>query len=143
MPRAKKTDEPQIHTSEGTPGEVRVRVSFPTVMGRPTEDRAPIAHLEVTDAASSMTILTVDIPANEFVRMLSGGQATLPAWITQKPQRIGKRMQVTSTEVSGYGSSLDIEAEAARTAYLANGWEEVSIQRTNTGRRVVARRWID
>jgi hypothetical protein len=148
MARAKKATvpaAPEIRTSGGKPGDVEVRLSFPTVIGVVGADRHPTARLVVTDEASRMTIVEVEIPAAELMQMIAGGGARVSgAYVTSHGARLGKSQQNTSTDlITEYGVDVDAAAAEQEASYLAAGWEVVRIDRTNFGRRVVAYRWVD
>lgn len=142
---SKKTqpDEPEIHTTDGERGDVRVELHFPTGYGA-NYDKAPTAHLTITDTPSRQVLVKLSLSAGQFTQMLGGSAIqTHASVLVPQPDRVGKRSQNTSTDIEGLRDSIDAEAEAVKERYLAEGWEVVRIDRTNFGRRVVAYRWID
>lgn len=150
MPKPKNEPTvPHINTSDGKRGDVSVRLGFPT--GTAGKRRAT---LEVTCRASNTTILEVDLSPEALMELMGGGDPVLSgARLPVHPERIGRRSQNTSTDITHAalsndravrsGNQFDELAKARATQYLAEGWEEVRIDRTNYGRRVVAYRWID
>jgi len=128
---------------ESKPGEVSIRLGYPTNNTR--ENR--YASLEVTDEASGMMILEVDLEADQLLALMSGSTAYVTATIlVPKPERVGKLLEVTSTMIrNGTGSTHDQEAAAEATAagYRDQGWEDVSSRRVRDGINVTARRWVE
>lgn len=129
-------DEEEINTSEAQRGDVLVTITYPKGAG------GARATLRIEDRMSSETLVQVDLDPEQFMRTVSSGStyvagARLPA----NPERIGRRMRNTSTNINSHAENADAEAERVREKYLADGWEQVSIDRTNFGRRVRAYRW--
>lgn len=129
-----------IHTSPDEVGDVLITITYPQGGG---EARAT---LRVEDQMSSEVLVQVDLDPAQFMRAIGSGAVPVKgARLPAHPERIGRRMQNTSTNVSlsgAAGQDLDAEAEKIRQEYLADGWEKVTVDRTNYGRRVRAYRWV-
>lgn len=150
----RKTDKPEspftatkLYTNEAPKNSIVVNLGFPINMGS-LRDQPNIARLTITDGTSRQVIAELDIPADQFMDLMRGGDVNVVAsFYTRHPERIGKRSQNISTTINERllppGVSVDSAAETIEHEYLAEGWEQVTIQRTNTGRTVVARRWVD
>lgn len=131
-----QTDTDHIHTSDASPGEVLITLTYPQGGG------ARHATLRIEDGMSGETLIDVDLTPEQFLAMMSTTATRVyGARLSDHPERFGKRMENTSTRIS-HRADLDAEAERVRDAYLADGWEQTRIDRTNFGRRVVAYRWI-
>lgn len=127
----------EINTSDAQHGDVLVTITYPQGGG------SARATLRVEDQMSGETLVQVDMTPDQFMRAVASGTVPVSgARFPARPERVGRRMQNTSTNINSHAESAHAEAERVRDAYLADGWEEVSIDRTNFGRRVRAYRWI-
>jgi hypothetical protein len=127
----------EINTSDAQHGDVLVTITYPQGGG------SARATLRVEDQMSGETLVQVDMTPDQFMRAVASGTVPVSgARFPARPERVGRRMQSTSTNINSHAESAHAEAERVRDAYLADGWEEVSIDRTNFGRRVRAYRWI-
>lgn len=131
-----------IYTCEAEEHSLVVNLGFPINM---RSDQPNGARLTITDGTSRQVIGELQLSAEQLVDLLRGGDVHLVAdYYIKHPERIGKRVQNVSTaivELPG-GAPIDTLAETVEHEYLEQGWEVVSIQRTNTGRTVTARRWV-
>jgi hypothetical protein len=150
MTRKPADTAPSIYTAEGDPGTVEVRLAFLQRTGVGT-DRGPVVSLAVSDPLSGQTVVEVELTAAQFTGLLGGGQTVVKAeCLLHHPERLGRRMQCTSTEidyadlpVGAKRAAFDARAAEVRNTYRADDWETVEIEHTNYGRRVVAYRWVD
>jgi len=128
----------EINTSDAQHGDVLVSITYP--QGGSGGARAT---LRVEDRMSSETLVQVELSAEQFMRIVASGSTyVVGARLPDHPERIGRRMQNTSTDIRSHADGADAEAERVRDQYLAEGWEGTHIDRTNFGRRVRAYRWI-
>lgn len=134
----RQTTEPgHIHVSDAKLGDVLITLTYPHGGG---DTRAA---LRVEDSMSGEMLVEIDLNPEQFLRVMASGATRVHgAQLPRHPERIGSRMQNTSTNIGHSVDDKDAEAERVRAQYLAEGWERVRIDRTNFGRRVVAYRWI-
>jgi hypothetical protein len=131
-------NEDHINTSDAEIGDVLVTITYPQ-----GGNRGAYATLRIEDRLSGQALVQVDLDPEQFMRAIGSGTVYVSgAQLPAHPERIGRRMQNTSTGIHSHADGADAEAEQVRDAYLADGWEKVSIDRTNFGRRVRAYRWI-
>jgi hypothetical protein len=142
MPSKLTAKTNNIYTSPYRPGDVSIRISYPMDSQEPER----VARLSVIDKASGVQLIDVDLPATELLLLMSGSEATgTGAKLPRRPELIGKVAQNCSTDVtySNVGDEdMDKAAERIVAEYAEQGWM-ASITRTNYGRRVTARRWLD
>jgi len=142
-------EDRDIYTTEAEPGDVQIRLSYPTRTGIDVgEDERHVASLNIIDRTSGQILVEVEMSAAEYLSFMSGtgtnvSGATLPA----RPDRIGLRRQNTGTEVPYVSGESPAEAQARLDAvvgqYRLDGWD-TEVRRTNrSGIRVIARRYID
>jgi hypothetical protein len=129
--------------SEGTRGDISVHLGFPISNAEPERG----ARLEVIDEMSGLMMISVTLTATQLLEMMAGQHTRAHAEVfVPHPERLGKQMENTNTLITGGGISsdeADAAAEATAAGYRDQGWEFVSISRTNTGgRNVIARRWV-
>lgn len=125
----------QITTNNDAPGDVSVQLSYPhsNIDGR-------YAQLTVIDRVSGVQIVRATLGPDELMQFMAHSSVHLSgAVLPQRPELIGRRQQITGTNL---GRDSVVTPDEVRDEYLAAGWESVQIQRTNFGHRVVARRWI-
>lgn len=136
MTRQTDGDSRDINTSDAAPGDVLISLTHPRSF-----DGGRRVDLEIRDQMSGQTVIRVSMLPEEFAEVMSStGTCVGGAAFTPHPERLGRRSQNTSTVVR-YDS--DRTPEQVRDDYLAAGWEQVRVDRTNYGHRVVAYRWID
>ena len=90
---------------------------------------------------SGTVLIQVDLNPAQYMRILASGVVPVSgARLPARAELIGRRMETTTTNIPHARDAAD--AERVRDKYLADGWEQVSIDRTNFGRRVRAYRWV-
>lgn len=123
------------------PGEVSLRLGYPTNNTR--EGR--YASLEVTDEASGMVILEVDLEPDQLLALMSGSTAySVASILVPKPERVGKVLEVASAMVRNgdyYGQEQEVAAQDLVKTYQDQGWEDVTSRRVRDGISITARRW--
>lgn len=125
----------QIVSPDDAPGDVSIQLSYPTsnIDGR-------YAQLTVIDRVSGVQIVQVTFRPEELVEFMAHTSVKVSgAVLPKRPELIGRRQQITGTSLR---RDSVVTPEEVRDEYLAAGWESVQIQRTNSGHRVVARRWV-
>jgi hypothetical protein len=128
-------DEPQ-------PGDVEIMISH----GHSNEPPYHQIHIEVTERISKQRILDVRLTPEQFGTLLGSTTVYASAELPAHPERIGRRMEIKTTHLSyeqHLRQDVDTAAENRAAGYRSNGWDSVSVSRTNTGRTVTARRWVE
>ena len=129
-----------INRSDAQHGDVLITVTYPQGGGEVRH-----ATLRVEDQMSGITLVQVDLTPEQYMRILASGAVPVSgARLPARPELIGRRMENTATSIrnGAVDTDIDVEAQRVRDQYLADGWEQVSIDKTNFGRRVRAYRWV-
>lgn len=125
----------EINRSDAKRGDVLITITYPQSGGGAT--------LRIEDQMSGTHLIRVDLTPKQYMDMLrSTGVAVSGARLPARPELIGRRMENTHTDIRHSHVDIDAAAERERDQYLADGWAQVSIDKTNFGRRVRAYRWV-
>jgi hypothetical protein len=131
-----ETESDRVHATGHAPGTVMISLTHP----RGSNDDQRRVGLKVEDLVSSQVLVNVEMTAEQFADMMSSAATVVAgARLPQHPERLGKRMHTASTPITRTDGRDPQEVAAA---YLAEGWETVSVHQTNYGQQVVARRWV-
>lgn len=129
-----------INTSDAQHGDILISLTHP----RGGDATGRRITLRVQDERSGETLVDVELNADQFADVIASTVTRVSgARLAVHPERIGRQMQNTSVDIRTLGNEADALAEVARDRFLAEGWEQVQVDRTNFGRRVRAYRWID
>ena len=121
-------------------GHVSLSLHHPSSNGGET----PIVRLEVTDRASRIVVLQVELSADQFLNLMGNRTAYGPASWTNHVDRIGLTMQHGSDTRPGseYGNQMAADHHARLWAEV-NGWTYWDAKRNNVGSWVfTGRRWV-
>lgn len=125
--------------------DMTVQLTYPFSNG----GEARVARLKIEDQASSMVVFEMEIPADQLLVMMSGGQARLEARAPKADymHRIGKKMEHGSDTWQRWGDAGVPEADMPARVEAwreANGWEAASYNSGQGGVwRVHGRRWVE
>jgi hypothetical protein len=125
-----------IHTTDAKPGEVLASLTHTR-----GNDGSHTVRLSVQDMVSGQRLVSLELTPEIFAELMSGTSVRVPgAALPSHPHRLGKRMQNTAMSI---GHKDGTSPEEVKAAFEAEGWEQVRIDRTNFGHRVVAYRWVE
>lgn len=126
------TRDPEIRTTDAAPGDVLIQLSYPHGDGVQRVD------LTLRDQVSGQIVAAVQMTPTEWTAILSTvGTVVSGVRLPIHPERIGRRMRHASVLVPPDRTAAEVQGD-----FLAEGWESVTVERTNRGQRVVARRWV-
>lgn len=106
-----------------------------------------LPRLSVTDTASGQTILTLELTAGELAELLSSMHVGVRGKIAEPENlnRVGLGMEMQSENISFtsplYTTSGDLARERAEKFRVAEGWDTAEVHKTNSGWRIIWRRW--
>jgi hypothetical protein len=119
-------------------GHVSIQLLHP--MSNQTEGRT--VRLEITDTTSRMQVVEIELDAEQFLGLMGGRQAFGAAGWSLALDRIGKTMQHGSTSYPNAFTKAEAES-AARHWAATEGWDDVSVRRSNAPNWVATgRRWV-
>lgn len=130
-----------INPGGRTDGHVSIALAHPSSNGGET----PIVRVEVTDRASRIVVLQVELDAEQFLSLMANRTAYGPASWTNHTDRIGKVMQhdnvILPSETFPNPEAAKLGAEVWGQE---NGWTYTDARRNNVGSWVfTGRRWVD
>lgn len=124
-----------------TDGHVSIALAHPSSNSGET----PIVRLEVTDRASRIVVLQVELDAEQFLNLMANRTAYGPASWTSHTDRIGKVMRHDSA-ILPPETFPNVEAAklGAEVWGQENGWTYTDARRNNASSWVfTGRRWDD
>ena len=125
--------------------ELRVSASFYTSND---ENNPEGWTLTVEDAASGMRLADVQMQADDFLRVMRGGQARVTGHVANDLDRVGKKMNVWDVPVPRAVTEgiydRDVQTEMAREwaeRNAAQPYDTLEVRHTNAGIVIYYRRW--
>lgn len=130
---------------EYTPGDLSVRLSFPTTMNTLDGDRIR-PSLEIVDQTSGRA-MQIDLTSDQLVRMLSGGSASVSADQVSGFRGLdqwGKYLGVTSRAVPTRSEDYKFKGDPASLPQVAEAIRELEAEgfTCDAPRRNNASQWI-
>jgi len=127
-----------------TPGDVRVRLTFPST-NNPSGGQE--TRIRVEDSVSGTLLIELQLEGDQLAQLLGQRQVYVPAARTEMGDltHVGKYMHTFSRIV--WRGDIDGQDESVRANELASelaeqGWQ-VSVRRVRDGMDVVGHRWED
>lgn len=103
------------------------------------------ATIRIQDETSGIHFLKVQLDADQFLALMSGGTAQAVAGFTSHPERIGMVSERGQVAVDAWTEYPTLEAANAYAEAwrVENAWDVVSVRKNNTGEWVInGTRWV-
>lgn len=122
--------------------DAQLRVEVSTWKTADSRD-APTIVLQVVEDASGEVVAEVRMGAGEWLHILTGSSLVLPGFVTNHPERLGKRITVRQEsvpkETARNRADESVAATWARSRAIPG--EESTVRLTNSGWKAIHRSW--